>query len=230
MASLDAGFAIAADRNPWIDPPRGKAAEFAKFKPDLYRDGVTAEQGRFGNATAHGREGQNVLFSDAHVDYECRAYCSLEDDNIYTSWDGQDKSRGVPPKLGSVPVDTTTPCSSTIPFFRPSERGDNPMRCEACGMENAAGTRNCASCGRLLDGQAPTVSVRVSRVALASSVFTLSPSRVSFRASSPISTRESCTLAPRSFHLTEWIILLAIAARSSWESRGCWRLRPAAAD
>lgn len=105
VASLDAGFAVAADRNPWIDPPRGKAGEFAKFKPDLYRDGVTAEQGRFGNAMAHGRDGQNVLFSDAHVDYEKRAYCSLEDDNIYTSWDGQDKSRGVPPKLGSVPVD-----------------------------------------------------------------------------------------------------------------------------
>jgi hypothetical protein len=106
LASIEPGFAIGADRNPWIDPPRGKAGEFGKFKPDLYRDGVTAEQARFGNAMAHGREGQNVLFSDAHVDYEQRAFCGLDDDNIYTISGSPTKGDplGTPPKIGVQPA------------------------------------------------------------------------------------------------------------------------------
>jgi len=100
------GFAIAADRNPWIDPPSGKAAEFPQFTPDLSPYGGTWEQAEQGNAVAHQRHGENVLFLDLHVEWERRPYCSLEDDNIYTAWNGQDKTRGVPPKLGSSPAGT----------------------------------------------------------------------------------------------------------------------------
>jgi len=32
---------------------------------------------------------------------------SLDDDNIYTFWDEQDKTRGTPPVLGSQPADPT---------------------------------------------------------------------------------------------------------------------------
>ncbi|MGE5296744.1 MAG: hypothetical protein ACM3VT_18140 [Solirubrobacterales bacterium] len=104
QTSSEPGFAIAADRDPWIDPPFGKAGDFSKFTPDLRPYGGTAEQANQGNAFAHQRRGQNVLFLDMHVDWQMRAYCSLEDDNIYTSWDGRDKARGVPPRLASEPA------------------------------------------------------------------------------------------------------------------------------
>jgi len=83
--SSEPGFAVAADRNPWIKSPAGDPATFNLFKPDLtgYTGGTT-ETAKAGNAVSHQSEGQNVMFLDTHVDFEKRAYCSLEDDNIYT--------------------------------------------------------------------------------------------------------------------------------------------------
>jgi len=102
--AAEPGFAIAADRNPWMDGPAGKAGEFSNFMPDLPGFRGTAEQARLGNASAHQRDGQNVLFLDMHANFEKRSYCGVEDDNIYTSWDGEDKVRSKPPKLGSQPA------------------------------------------------------------------------------------------------------------------------------
>jgi prepilin-type N-terminal cleavage/methylation domain-containing protein len=83
--SSEPGFAVAADRNPWLKSPAGDPQAFNLFKPDLtgYTGGTT-ETAKAGNAVAHQSEGQNVMFLDTHVDFEKRAYCSLEDDNIYT--------------------------------------------------------------------------------------------------------------------------------------------------
>lgn len=105
--SLPPGFAVAADRNPWMDSPSVKAANFSGFQPEIAPYNGTSEQAQRGNTFRHEGEGQNVLFLDAHVDFEKRPYCGLDQDNIYTSWDGQDKTRGVPPKLGSAPADGT---------------------------------------------------------------------------------------------------------------------------
>jgi len=99
------GFAIVADRNPWIDSPFAKAGRFAKFKPDIPPYGGTNDEVRCGNTVAHQQDGQNVLYLDAHVEFAKRPYCSVDDDNIYTSWNGQDKARGTPPVLGSQPAD-----------------------------------------------------------------------------------------------------------------------------
>jgi hypothetical protein len=101
--AAEPGFAIAADRNPWIDGPAGRAGEFSNFMPDLRGFPGTSEQALLGNASTHRKHGQNVLFLDTHANYERRPYCSLEDDNIDTSWEGKDKVRGKPPKLGSQP-------------------------------------------------------------------------------------------------------------------------------
>ncbi len=103
--AAEPGFAIAADRNPWIDGPAGRAGELSSFKPDLEAFRGTSEQARLGNASAHRRLGQNVLFLDMHSGFEHRPYCAVQDDNIYTSWDGEDRVRGKPPKLGSQPAD-----------------------------------------------------------------------------------------------------------------------------
>ncbi len=95
-------MAIAADRNPWMDKKR--AGSFSGFQPDVEPFRGTVKQARLGNAVAHDREGQNVMFLDTHVDFRKWSYCSVDDDNIYTSWEGADKIRGQPPKLGSRPA------------------------------------------------------------------------------------------------------------------------------
>ncbi|MBA7649581.1 hypothetical protein ES703_57378 [subsurface metagenome] len=94
------GMAVAADRNPWIDTHAVKAKDFSLFK----WNGNTQQQ-KAGNAIAHGGEGQNVLFVDSHVAFEKFPFCGVNDDNIYTYWDGEDIQRGTVPVLGSQPAD-----------------------------------------------------------------------------------------------------------------------------
>lgn len=100
--SSEPGMAVAADRNPWIDGPREKAALFSSFKPDIPPFRGTTEEGRQGNSRGHWArqrpDGQNVLFLDGHVEFAMRAFCGIEEDNAYTSWNENDKARGIPPK------------------------------------------------------------------------------------------------------------------------------------
>jgi prepilin-type N-terminal cleavage/methylation domain-containing protein len=102
--SSEPGMAVAADRNPWIanDVSEGKSADdFAQFDPDGGKEFVN-----FGNAVPHQEEGQNVLFMDAHVSFEKQPFCAINDDNIYTFWDGIDVRRGGLPIAGtSEPMD-----------------------------------------------------------------------------------------------------------------------------
>ncbi|MEN6335570.1 MAG: hypothetical protein ABFE01_15070 [Phycisphaerales bacterium] len=107
LRSQEPGFAVAADRNPWMDEKQAK--DFSRFEPDLNRFRGTSESARMGNSVAHRRDGQNVLFLDGHVDFELRPYCSVEDDNIYTISDNLVASDplGRPPKLGSAPANPT---------------------------------------------------------------------------------------------------------------------------
>jgi hypothetical protein len=105
--SSEPGMAVAADRNPWIASPFARAKkDFGKFDPDGGREKIRA-----GNAVAHREDGQNVLFLDAHVGFEKHSFCGINDDNIYTYWDGGDIRRGTPPTLGSEPAD---PCDSLL--------------------------------------------------------------------------------------------------------------------
>lgn len=96
------GLAVAADRNPWIDSPFYAAKTFpGLFNPDGGREAVKA-----GNAIQHQEDGQNVLFLDGHVGFETRSFCAIDDDNIYTFWDGGDIRRGgVPIPGASQPMD-----------------------------------------------------------------------------------------------------------------------------
>jgi prepilin-type N-terminal cleavage/methylation domain-containing protein len=84
--SNEPGFAVAADRNPWLKSPAANAATWGEFKPDVAWGGAlgTSDQAKKGNAIGHQNDGQNVLFLDSHVEFAKRAYCSIEDDNIYT--------------------------------------------------------------------------------------------------------------------------------------------------
>jgi prepilin-type N-terminal cleavage/methylation domain-containing protein len=83
--SGEPGSAVAADRNPWIESPAGsKIDEWQSFLPDIEPHGGTTETAQLGNTLGHQDDGQNVLFLDSHVEFAKRAYCSVEDDNIYT--------------------------------------------------------------------------------------------------------------------------------------------------
>jgi hypothetical protein len=43
------------------------------------------------------------LFLDVHVGQEKRPFCGINDDNIYTYWDGGDIRTGAAPTIGSLP-------------------------------------------------------------------------------------------------------------------------------
>ena len=99
--SSDPRLAVAADRNPWQASPAytGKPM-MGFFNPDGGREAV-----KYGNAIAHQEEAQNVLFVDFHVGQEKRSFCGVNDDNIYTYWDGGDIRIGSPPIIGCQPMD-----------------------------------------------------------------------------------------------------------------------------
>ena len=82
--SHEPGFAVAADRNPWISSPAGDPRLWDDFVPAIAPYNGATEKSRNGNCNAHQLDGQNVLFLDSHVNFEKWSYCSLEDDNIYT--------------------------------------------------------------------------------------------------------------------------------------------------
>jgi hypothetical protein len=97
------GMAVAADRNPWMASPasEGKMGLFAQFIPGGNREAV-----KIGNAVQHQADGQNVLFLDSHVGFEKAPFCGVNDDNIYTWWDGTDIRKGGLPVAGvSEPKD-----------------------------------------------------------------------------------------------------------------------------
>jgi prepilin-type N-terminal cleavage/methylation domain-containing protein len=90
--SNEPGFAVAADRNPWIKSPAADPQNFTVFRPDVaYVGGAlgTSDDAKKGNTIGHQLDGQNVLFLDSHVEFAKRSYCSIEDDNIYTISDDQ---------------------------------------------------------------------------------------------------------------------------------------------
>jgi prepilin-type N-terminal cleavage/methylation domain-containing protein len=98
--SSEPGFAVAADRNPFLKSPAADPTPIANFKPDLDAFKGTADQAKAGNAIAHQLDGQNVMFLDTHVNFEKRAYCSVEDDNIYLI--SGDLTKGSP--IGTIPI------------------------------------------------------------------------------------------------------------------------------
>jgi len=99
-SSCEPGMAVAADRSPWMKAPAVKPKNFAKYDPDGDKEAIKA-----GNCTSHKGDGQNVLFMDGHTTFKKISFCGVNDDNIYTYWDGQDIRRGAIPNLKSHPAD-----------------------------------------------------------------------------------------------------------------------------
>ncbi|MHC4426736.1 MAG: type II secretion system protein [Planctomycetota bacterium] len=104
--SSEPGMAVAGDRNPWMDSPAadaklmdGSTGGTLPFHPTQGgREAI-----KTGNAIAHQEDGQNVLFLDSHVGFEKRPFCGINDDNVYTYWDGGDIRIGGTPQIGTNP-------------------------------------------------------------------------------------------------------------------------------
>ena len=99
--SSEPGMAVAADRNPWQNSPGAEGKVFPgipPYDPDGGKEAITT-----GNAIQHQGDAQNVLFLDIHVTAEKRPFCGINDDNIYTYWDGGDIRKGLPPVIGTEP-------------------------------------------------------------------------------------------------------------------------------
>jgi len=96
--SSEPGMAVASDRNPWINSPATKAKDLSllySYDPEGGKEEI-----RKVNAIAHREEGQNVLFLDGHVNFEESPLCGINDDNIYTFWDGD----GGDIRQGNIPI------------------------------------------------------------------------------------------------------------------------------
>jgi prepilin-type N-terminal cleavage/methylation domain-containing protein len=96
--SSEPGLAVAADRNPWQDSPGAAKKDISLFSPTGGRDAI-----KVGNSICHQEDAQNVLFMDIHVGQEKASFCGINDDNIYTFWNGGDIRVGDMPGIGSEP-------------------------------------------------------------------------------------------------------------------------------
>ncbi len=103
--SSNPGLAVAADRNPWLDTPGRRArpvTDWTSFDPNGDRGSV-----KQGNAITHQNDGQNVLFADDHTNFEKTSACGINEDNIYTSQNGTDITKGALPTTTSQPANKT---------------------------------------------------------------------------------------------------------------------------
>ena len=98
----DPDMAVAADRNPWLDPYTDTTG-FKWDSPTKTRRRENIKRYKKGNSGLHKREGQNILFLDNHVYFEKEPFSGVNDDNIYTYWNGSDIRQGAPPVIGSQP-------------------------------------------------------------------------------------------------------------------------------
>lgn len=97
--SSDPGLAVAADRNPWIPSPGWPSKNLNSFN--------AGSNSNYGNTPCHQNQGQNVLYLDTHVNFEPVSICGINQDNIYTSWNGSDNRKGTQPVFGSAPANRT---------------------------------------------------------------------------------------------------------------------------
>ena len=84
-----AGCPLAADRNPYLDTQAHSYLEGVNSgeEPPYWDDDIGyIDDDRTGNAAAHQRDSQNVLFNDGSVSAQKFPNCGIENDNIWKSW------------------------------------------------------------------------------------------------------------------------------------------------
>jgi prepilin-type N-terminal cleavage/methylation domain-containing protein/prepilin-type processing-associated H-X9-DG protein len=79
VQGLEPTFAVAADINPGTG--NGNGGNDNVLAPNTSSSGQAM---RFGNSDNHGKDGQNVLFGDGHVEFDNNPFVGTDRDNIYT--------------------------------------------------------------------------------------------------------------------------------------------------
>jgi len=98
-SSSEGGSVVAADRNPFIPDSSGNKKTFTDYNPAGTRDQI-----RTGNSSAHGSDGQNVMYLDAHVEFNKSPDVGISQDCIYTAWDALPPSKSI--RIGTAPLAT----------------------------------------------------------------------------------------------------------------------------
>jgi len=78
VQGLEPTFAVAADINPGTT---GNSGNDNVMAPNTSSSGQSM---RLGNSNNHGKDGQNVLYGDGHVEFQNNPFCGTSRDNIYT--------------------------------------------------------------------------------------------------------------------------------------------------
>ncbi len=78
---LPAGFAVMADLNPGPKGYGGNLASVTPNSPSSKQEDI--------NSRNHEADGQNVLYGDGHVEWRTTVFAGPNNDNIYTTQDGQ---------------------------------------------------------------------------------------------------------------------------------------------
>lgn len=80
-SSMSPDFAVAADMNPGADTTGAGTGAAAN---GVITTSSSGAQMRGGNSANHGRDGQNVLYGDGHVEWTSNPFVGTQRDNIYT--------------------------------------------------------------------------------------------------------------------------------------------------
>ena len=119
-SASEPGCAVAADRNPWINNDAADARMTQNtFDPLGGKEGI-----QLGNAVTHQEDGQNVLFMDGSLRFEDKFFCGINDDNIYTHWNGADRIKGTFPE---PQVETSIPVDREDSFVVHDGEGGTPL-------------------------------------------------------------------------------------------------------
>jgi len=78
QAGLEPSFAVAADVNPGTS---GNGSNDNVMGPTTSSSSQTM---RLGNSNNHGKDGENILFGDGHVDFDNNPFSGTARDNVYT--------------------------------------------------------------------------------------------------------------------------------------------------
>jgi len=82
VQGLEPTFAVCADINPGTT---GNSGNDNVIGPSTNSSGQSM---RLGNSNNHGKDGQNVLYGDGHVEFQNNPFCGTSRDNIYTRGGG----------------------------------------------------------------------------------------------------------------------------------------------
>jgi prepilin-type N-terminal cleavage/methylation domain-containing protein/prepilin-type processing-associated H-X9-DG protein len=118
-SSLSPEFAVAADLNPGADTT---GAGTGAVPNGTLTTGSSGAQMRGGNSANHGRDGQNVLYGDGHVEWTSNPFVGTQRDNIYTARNAADSTSAPVDGAGQAPSSATAvvPISNTDSILLPA--------------------------------------------------------------------------------------------------------------